>query len=38
VASEDHLVVLHDHNDFATGARYLPDLRERVIHDAPPAD
>ena len=31
------LVVLHDDNDFVTGARYLPDLRERSIHDTPEA-
>jgi hypothetical protein len=32
------LVVLHDDKDFATAARYLPDLRERVIHDVPQAE
>jgi hypothetical protein len=28
-------VVLHDDKDFATAARYLPDVRERTIHDTP---
>jgi predicted nucleic acid-binding protein len=37
-AAQHVLVVLHDDNDFATAARHLPDLRERTIHDAPPAD
>jgi len=31
------LVVLHDDSDFATAARYLPDLRERPIHQTPQA-
>jgi predicted nucleic acid-binding protein len=35
-AAHHDLVVLHD-SDFATAARYLPDLRERAVHDAPPA-
>jgi predicted nucleic acid-binding protein len=37
-AAQHDLVVLHDDNDFATAARHLPNLRERTIHDAPPAD
>jgi predicted nucleic acid-binding protein len=37
-AAQRDLVVLHDDNDFATAARYLPDLRERVIRDVPPTD
>jgi predicted nucleic acid-binding protein len=37
-AAQHDLVVLHDDNDFATAARHLPHLRERTIHDAPPAD
>lgn len=36
-AAQRDLVMLHDDNDFATAARYLPDLRERTIHDVPPA-
>jgi predicted nucleic acid-binding protein len=36
-AAHHDLVVLHDDSDFATAARYLPDLRERAVHDAPPA-
>jgi predicted nucleic acid-binding protein len=35
-AADRDLVVLHDDNDFATAARFLPDLRERPIHNAPP--
>lgn len=31
------LVVLHDDRDFATAARYLPDLQERAIHNTPQA-
>jgi predicted nucleic acid-binding protein len=31
------LVVLHDDNDFATAARFLPDLRERGIREVPTA-
>jgi predicted nucleic acid-binding protein len=34
-AAQRHLVVLHDDKDFATAARYLPDIRERAVHDAP---
>jgi predicted nucleic acid-binding protein len=37
-AAQRDLVVLHDDNDFATAARYLPDLRERAIRDVPPTD
>jgi predicted nucleic acid-binding protein len=34
-AAHQGLVVLHDDNDFATAARYLPDLRDRTIDDIP---
>jgi predicted nucleic acid-binding protein len=34
-AAHHDLTVLHDDNDFATAARYLPDLRDRSIHHAP---
>jgi predicted nucleic acid-binding protein len=37
-AAHHDLVVLHDDNDFVTAARYLPNLRQRTIHDAPQAD
>lgn len=37
-AAQHDLVVLHDDNDFAAAARYLPDLRERNIHDTPKTD
>jgi predicted nucleic acid-binding protein len=37
-AAQDDLVVLHDDNDFATAARYVPDLRERPVRDVPPAE
>jgi len=37
-AAQRDLVVLHDDNDFATAARYVSDLRERNISDAPSAD
>ena len=37
-SAQRDLVVLHDDNDFAAAARYLPDLRERVIRDVPPTD
>jgi predicted nucleic acid-binding protein len=37
-AAQHELVMLHDDNDFATAARYLPDLRERSIRDVPRAD
>ena len=36
-AAQHSLVVLHDDNDFATAARYLPDLQERLIDDSPAA-
>ena len=36
-AAHGDLVVLHDDSDFETAARHLPDLRERPIHDTPPA-
>ncbi len=36
-AAQHNLVVLHDDNDFVTAARYLPDLRERTIHNTPDA-
>ena len=36
-AAHHDLVVLHDDSDFATAARYLPDLRERPIHQTPQA-
>lgn len=34
-AAHHDLVVLHDDSDFVTAGRYLPDLRERNIHDVP---
>lgn len=37
-AARHNLVMLHDDNDFATAAHYLPDLRERSIRDAPKTD
>ncbi len=37
-AAQHDLVVLHDDNDFATAARYVPDLRERAVRDVPPAE
>lgn len=37
-AADRDLVVLHDDNDFATAARFLPDLRERPIYNAPSTD
>jgi predicted nucleic acid-binding protein len=37
-AAQHHLVVLHDDKDFATAAHYLPDVRERLIYDAPQID
>ncbi len=37
-AAQHDILVLHDDNDFATAARYLPDLRERNIRDAPKMD
>jgi predicted nucleic acid-binding protein len=35
-AAHHDLVVLHDDKDLATAARFLPDVRERTIHDTPP--
>jgi PIN domain len=35
-AAQHDLTVLHDDKDFATAGRYLPDMRERAIHDVPP--
>jgi predicted nucleic acid-binding protein len=37
-AADHGLVVLHDDSDFVSAARCLPDLRERVVHDAPHED
>ena len=37
-AAQHDLVVLHDDRDFATAARYLPDLRERAVRDVPPTE
>jgi predicted nucleic acid-binding protein len=37
-AAHHDLAVLHDDGDFVTAARYLPDLRERTIRNAPRAD
>jgi predicted nucleic acid-binding protein len=34
-AAQDDLVVLHDDKEFATAARYVPDLRERAVRDVP---
>ncbi len=34
-AAHHGLVVLHDDRDFATAARFLPDLRQRAINDVP---
>ena len=34
-AADFDLAVLHDDGDFVTAAHYLPDLRERSIHDTP---
>jgi predicted nucleic acid-binding protein len=34
-AAQQDLIVLHDDKDFATAARYLPDLRERSIWATP---
>lgn len=36
-AAHHGIVVLHDDRDFATAARYLPDLQERAIHNTPQA-
>ena len=35
-AAQHDLVVLHDDKDFAAAARFIPDVRERSTHDAPP--
>jgi predicted nucleic acid-binding protein len=37
-AAHHDLAILHDDSDFVTAARYLPDLRERTIRNAPRAD
>jgi predicted nucleic acid-binding protein len=37
-AAQHDLVVLHDDKDFATAARFIPDVRERDIYDAPQVD
>lgn len=37
-AAQHDLVVLHDDEDFATAARFIPDVRERSIYDAPQVD
>jgi predicted nucleic acid-binding protein len=34
-AAHHDLTVLHDDHDFATAARYLPDLRDRSVRNAP---
>ena len=34
-AAQQGLVLLHDGKDFATAARYLPDVRERAVYDTP---
>jgi predicted nucleic acid-binding protein len=34
-AASSGLVVLHDDKDFTTAGRYLPDVRERAVHDIP---
>jgi hypothetical protein len=36
-AAHHDLAILHDDKDFAA-ARYLPDLSQRAIHDAPQAE
>jgi predicted nucleic acid-binding protein len=36
--AQHDLVVLHDDNDFATAARYLPDVRERAVNNTPQID
>jgi predicted nucleic acid-binding protein len=37
-AAHHDLAILHDDRDFVTAARCLPDLRERIIRNAPRAD
>jgi predicted nucleic acid-binding protein len=34
-AAHHDLAILHDDRDFAAAAQYLPDLRERSVHDTP---
>src|SRR5262249_19736542 len=34
-AAYQDLIVLHDDHDYATAARYVPDLRERNVADVP---
>jgi predicted nucleic acid-binding protein len=34
-AAQHDLIVLHDDQDFAAAARFLPDVRERMVLDAP---
>jgi predicted nucleic acid-binding protein len=34
-AAQHDLIVLHDDKDFAAAARFLPDVRERTVLDAP---
>jgi predicted nucleic acid-binding protein len=36
-AAHHDLAILHDDRDFAAAAQYLPDLRERSVHDTPEA-
>lgn len=36
-AAGHDLIVLHDDADFATAARWLPDMRDRSIFDMPPS-
>jgi predicted nucleic acid-binding protein len=36
-AAQHDLIVLHDDADYATAARFLRDVRDRSIFDAPPA-
>jgi predicted nucleic acid-binding protein len=37
-AAHHGLAILHDDGDFVTAARYLSDLRERAVRQAPRAD
>ncbi len=37
-AAQHDLVILHDDKDYVTAARYLPDVRERSVHNTPPGD
>jgi predicted nucleic acid-binding protein len=34
-AAHHDIVILHDDEDFAAASRYLPDVRERNIHERP---